>query len=222
MNIIVFTGSGISQESGIPTFRDTGGTWDNYNVDEVASIEGFIKNPQVVLDFYNSRRQKLHTVQPNAAHYALVELEKYHNVTIVTQNVDDLHERAGSSNVIHLHGRLTKCRDTITNELYDYDNDINVGSLSPNGNQLRPDIVWFGELVMNMPMVDHLCKSADCLIIIGSSLAVSPASQIAWYVPESSDIIVVDKDIPYVHREHKQYIGNATEQVPIMVNDLKF
>ncbi len=152
----------------------------------------------------------------------MVELEKYHNVTIVTQNVDDLHERAGSSKVIHLHGQLTKCRDIITNELYEYDKDIKVGTLSPNGNQLRPDIVWFGELVMNMPMVDHLCKSADCLIIIGSSLSVSPASQIAWYVPESSEIIVVDKDIPYVHREHKQYIGNAAEQVPIMVNDLKF
>lgn len=222
MNIIVFTGSGISQESGIPTFRDTGGTWDNHNVDEVASIEGYKNNPQLVLDFYNSRRKNLINVQPNDAHYALVELEKYHKVTIVTQNVDDLHERAGSTNVIHLHGQLTKCKDEITNELYDYDTDINVGTLSPNGNQLRPDIVWFGELVMNMPMVDHLCKSADCLIIIGSSLVVSPASQIAWYVPESAEIIVVDKDIPYVHREHKQYIGKATEQVPIMVNDLKF
>lgn len=220
MNIIVFTGSGISQESGIPTFRDTGGTWDNYNVDEVASIEGYKNNPQVVLDFYNIRRKNLNIVHPNSAHHALVELEKYHNVTIVTQNVDDLHERAGSTKVIHLHGQLKKCRDEITNELYDYDKDINVGTLSPNGNQLRPDVVWFGEMVLNMPMVDHLCKTADCLIIIGSSLEVSPASKISWYVPESCNIIVVDKDIPYVHRDHKQYIGNATVQVPIMVNDI--
>lgn len=221
MNIIVFTGSGISQESGIPTFRDTGGTWDNYDVEEVASIEGYTNNPQTVLDFYNIRRKNLNIVHPNAAHHALVELEKYHNVTIVTQNVDDLHERAGSTNVIHLHGQLKKCRDEITNELYDYDKDINVGTLSPNGNQLRPDVVWFGEMVLNMPIVEDLCKSADCLIIIGTSLEVFPASQIYNYVPDSCEIIVVDKNMLYIPKEHTLYMGLATEMVPAMVDNLK-
>tara|TARA_R100000306_G_scaffold8398_2_gene11715 strand:- start:3042 stop:3497 length:456 start_codon:yes stop_codon:yes gene_type:complete len=148
MKIAVLTGAGVSAESGIKTFRDSDGLWEGHDVMEVASPEGFERNPKVVLDFYNQRRKQLLTVKPNAAHFALADLEKNHDVTIITQNVDDLHERAGSTNLIHLHGELLKVRSTFDEDLIlDWKEDLNLGDFCENNHQLRPHIVWFGEMV---------------------------------------------------------------------------
>jgi NAD-dependent deacetylase len=191
--ITVLTGAGMSAESGISTFRDADGLWEQHDIMDVASIEGWNKNPHLVLNFYNQRRQQLKTVEPNAGHYALVELENYYDVSIVTQNVDDLHERAGSSNIIHLHGELRKVRSTRYEHLiYPWEDDLNWGDLCEKGQQLRPHIVWFGELVPKINEGAHAVTQSDVVIIIGTSMQVYPAAGLVDFAPEHTDIYYVD------------------------------
>jgi NAD-dependent deacetylase len=192
--LVVFTGSGISAESGLKTFRDSGGLWENYDVMQVASYDGWIQNQELVLRFYNERRRQLKTAEPNAGHIGLVELEEFFNVFIITQNVDDLHERAGSRNVLHLHGELTKARCTGEESLI---YDIGYGSIAPgdtceNGHQLRPNIVWFGELVPAMRQAAEIASGADILAVIGSSLVVYPAAGLIDYVARHVPIYLID------------------------------
>lgn len=193
-NLVIFTGAGISAESGISTFRDSGGLWEKYDVMEVASIEGWYNNPQLVLDFYNQRRRQLQTVEPNEAHKGLVDLEKYFDVHVITQNVDNLHERAGSSSVIHLHGELTKAQSSKKPELiYDVGyNDIKWGDKAEDGSQLRPAIVWFGEAVPMITVATQLVISADIFVVIGSSLNVYPAAGLINYVSEKVPVYIID------------------------------
>lgn len=191
--IVVLTGAGISAESGIKTFRDADGLWEGHDVMEVASPMGFEENPALVLDFYNKRRKQLNTVVPNEGHNALVALEKLHDVTIITQNVDNLHERAGSSNVMHLHGELSKSRSTKTPyKIYDCLDDISLGDFCENGAQLRPHIVWFGEEVPMMESAVAECAQAEILIIIGTSMQVYPAASLIDYVPRNTKIYFID------------------------------
>ena len=193
MKIAVLTGAGVSAESGIKTFRDSDGLWEGHDVMEVASPEGFRRNPAVVLDFYNQRRRQLLTVQPNAAHIALAELEKKHEVTIITQNVDDLHERAGSTNVIHLHGELLKARSTFDeNLILDWKEDLNLGDFCEHNHQLRPHIVWFGEMVPMIEMAAEIVEQADTIIIVGTSMQVYPAAGLMQYAKEDAKIYFVD------------------------------
>lgn len=192
-HIVVLTGAGMSAESGIKTFRDADGLWEGHDVMQVATPEGFQANPELVLDFYNQRRRQLLTVEPNEAHFDLASLETDYKVSIITQNVDDLHERAGSSNVIHLHGELLKVR-SVQDELnfFEHKEDVNLGDLCPNGHQLRPHIVWFGEMVPMMDAAMEVCATADVLIIIGTSMQVYPAAGLMHYVPEGIPIYFID------------------------------
>lgn len=192
-HIVVLTGAGMSAESGLKTFRDADGLWEGHNVMEVATPEGFHANPALVLDFYNQRRRQLLQVKPNAAHEGLAALEKDFKVSIITQNVDDLHERAGSSKVIHLHGELLKSRNIMDDSsIFECPSDIKLGDLCPKGHQLRPHIVWFGEAV---PMIDtaiDVCMTADVLIIIGTSMQVYPAASLMHYVPNDIPMYYID------------------------------
>lgn len=193
MKIVVLTGAGISAESGIKTFRDADGLWEGHNVMDVASVEGFKKNPKLVLDFYNERRRQLKYVSPNLAHQLLVDLEKEHKVIIITQNVDDLHERAGSQNIIHLHGELLKSRSVDNDSvIYDCFSDIHLGDKSPTGVQLRPHIVWFGEDVPLINKAIEEVESADIMFIIGTSLQVYPAAGLISYAKENIPIFYID------------------------------
>ena len=205
--ITVLTGAGVSAESGISTFRDSDGLWENHNVEDVASIEGWHRDKDLVLDFYNERRAQLPGVRPNAAHLAIAELEKDFNVTVVTQNVDNLHERAGSTRIIHLHGELTKVRpENCCNEMdgfseetvFDIGSDaIHVGDLAPNGAQLRPHIVWFGEAVPKIEAAIEAVEAADILLIVGTSLQVYPAAGLYRYAGMDTPIYIIDpKDVP--------------------------
>jgi NAD-dependent deacetylase len=191
--IVVLTGAGISAESGIKTFRDADGLWEGHDIMEVASPRGFEKNPALVLDFYNQRRQQLQEVNPNAGHTALVKLEAQYDVTVITQNVDNLHERAGSSKIIHLHGELSKMRSVqYPYKTYECSGDILVGDVCPRGSQLRPHIVWFGE---DVPMIETAvaeCVQADILMIIGTSMQVYPAASLINFVPQSIPIYFID------------------------------
>ena len=202
--IVILTGAGISAESGIKTFRDADGLWENHDIQEVATPEGFRKNPALVLKFYNDRRRQLFDVEPNAGHTALVELEKKYKVTIITQNVDDLHERAGSSHVIHLHGELRKSRSSLNpNLIYDCEVDINIGDKAGDGSQLRPHIVWFGE---DVPMIQYAAQAvseAMTVIVIGSSMQVYPAAGLVSFAHGRSDIYYVDP-YPALNYELKQ------------------
>ncbi|WP_308993396.1 NAD-dependent deacylase [Mariniflexile litorale] len=192
-HIVVLTGAGISAESGIKTFRDADGLWEGHDVMEVATPEGFETNPKLVLDFYNQRRKQLFEVEPNSAHFDLAGLETHFKVSIITQNVDDLHERAGSTNVIHLHGELLKSRNIVdAYTFFDCKTDINLGDTCPNGHQLRPHIVWFGE---DVPMIENaieICKTADTLLIIGTSMQVYPAAGLMHYVPKNTPTYFID------------------------------
>lgn len=192
-HIVVLTGSGISAESGIRTFRDNGGLWEQHRVEDVATPQAFMRDPELVLRFYNERRQQLKTVEPNAAHQALAELESDCRVSIITQNVDDLHERAGSTTVLHLHGELTKVRSTRYEDLiYERKDDINIGDLCERGHQLRPHIVWFGEAVpMLEPAVDIVAQ-ADAVMVIGTSMQVYPAASLMHYAPQGAHTWFVD------------------------------
>lgn len=192
-NIVVLTGAGISAESGIKTFRDADGLWEGHDVMQVASPQGFKDNPTLVLDFYNQRRRQLLEVQPNQAHYDLASLEKEHNVTIITQNVDDLHERAGSSNVVHLHGELLKVRSiTNENDVQEWKTDLLLGDVNKKGHQLRPHIVWFGEAVPMFEKAVEICETADILLIIGTSMQVYPAASLMHYVPKNTPTYFID------------------------------
>ncbi|MGB6083375.1 SIR2 family NAD-dependent protein deacylase [Moheibacter sp.] len=191
--VVVLTGAGISAESGISTFRDANGLWENHDIMEVASPEGWRKNPELVLNFYNLRRRQLKEVQPNSAHYFLNELEEKYKVVIITQNVDDLHERAGSSKVIHLHGELRKARSERSEDLIlDWEDDINPGDLADDGAQLRPHIVWFGEMVPMMETAIQEVESADMMLVIGTSLQVYPAASLIDFVEYGKPIYVID------------------------------
>jgi NAD-dependent deacetylase len=192
-HLVVLTGAGMSAESGIKTFRDADGLWEGHDVMEVASPEGFAKNPKLVLDFYNQRRRQLYEVEPNNAHKALAVLEQHYNVSIITQNVDDLHERAGSNKVIHLHGELLKARSIAdTNIIYECNVDIKLGDLCPKGHQLRPHIVWFGEEVPMIETAMEICMSADILLIIGTSMQVYPAAGLLHYAPVDIAVYFID------------------------------
>ena len=191
--IVVLTGAGISAESGIKTFRDADGLWENHDIMEVASPTGWLKNTNLVLKFYNDRRRQLFEVAPNAGHIALTELEKNFEVHIITQNIDDLHERAGSKNIIHLHGELRKSRSTIDDTLiYECLHDINFGDKCAKGSQLRPHIVWFGE---NVPLIYdavELISKADIVIVIGSSMQVYPAAGLVEAAPKNIPVYYID------------------------------
>lgn len=193
MKIAVLTGAGISAESGIQTFRDNDGLWEGHDVMEVASPEGFYKNPKLVLNFYNLRRQQLLNVSPNLAHTTLADLEKDHDVVIITQNVDDLHERAGSTRVIHLHGELLKVRSTVDEHtILDWKKDLNLGDVCSNNHQLRPHIVWFGEAVPMLETAIDLVEAADIILIIGTSMQVYPAAGLIQYAQNEASIYFVD------------------------------
>ena len=192
--LVVLTGAGMSAESGIRTFRDSNGLWNNYRIEEVASPEAWEKHPEVVLEFYNQRRKQLFEVKPNAGHHALVRLEEKFDVQIITQNVDDLHERAGSSQVLHLHGELKKARSTIDPDLvYELDHwELKIGDTCEKGSQLRPHIVWFGEPVPLFDKAVQITKTADLFLVIGTSLVVYPAAGLIRYVEENVPKFYVD------------------------------
>lgn len=199
-NLVVLTGSGISAESGIKTFRDSGGLWEGYDVMEVATPEGWSRNPDQVLDFYNQRRKQALNAQPNEAHLILAELESYFKVIIITQNVDNLHEKAGSSRIIHLHGELFKSRSTLDESLvYNIEGWVlKIGDLCEKGSQLRPDIVWFGELVPMMEVAISETLKSDLFLVVGTSLVVYPAAGLIDYVPDKVPKFIVDPKMPEV------------------------
>ena len=191
--LVVLTGAGISAESGIKTFRDSDGLWENYRIEDVATIEAFERNPKLVLEFYNKRREDMGKVSPNRAHRNLKFMEKDYDITIITQNVDDLHEKAGSKNVLHLHGELSKMRgDGTEGELYNYNRPIAVGNKDRFGNQLRPHVVLFGENVPNLPKAIEMARTADIFVIIGTSLQVYPAANILDYIPHETPTYYID------------------------------
>ena len=196
-HLVVLTGAGMSAESGISTFRGSGGLWENHDISEVASPEGWNKNPDLVLDFYNKRRQQLLEVEPNEGHRGLAKLESQFNVTIVTQNIDDLHERAGSSNILHLHGELFKVRSLNDPEyILEWKKDLHIGDVDPNGHQLRPHIVWFGEAVPMLENAIEICQKADVLAVIGTSLLVYPAASLIHFVPTGIQKFIIDPNPP--------------------------
>ena len=195
--MVILTGAGISAESGLRTFRDTNGLWEGYNVQEVATPDAFAKNPALVLEFYNMRRRDVAAAQPNAAHIFLAQLEKDFDVTIITQNIDDLHERAGSSNVLHLHGEIFKMRSVKNAALIsEIRGDIHVGDLAPDGGQLRPHIVWFDELVPMIEVAVETMSAAEIFVVIGTSLLVYPAASLIHYAPRFIPKFIIDKAIP--------------------------
>ena len=196
--LVVLSGAGVSAESGIPTFRDSNGLWEGYDVMEVATPEGWRKNPEVVLDFYNQRRKKALEVMPNRGHEILAALEKHFEVTIVTQNVDNLHERAGSSHVIHLHGSLFESRSTVDESLvYPIEGwELKSGQVCEKGSQLRPNIVWFGEMVPMMEVAAEYASQADIFIVVGTSMVVYPAAGLIHSVPYDSMKYIVDPKMP--------------------------
>ncbi|WP_025741378.1 SIR2 family NAD-dependent protein deacylase [Aquimarina pacifica] len=221
-NIVVLTGAGISAESGINTFRDANGLWEGHDIMEVASPIGWEANPALVLDFYNKRRSQLLTVSPNQGHLSLVALEKKYNVTIITQNVDDLHERAGSSSILHLHGELLKVRSQHTQDLVlDWKKDLNLGDLCPNDSQLRPHIVWFGEEVPLLNTAITITEKADILLIIGTSMQVYPAASLLQYAPNQTPIYFVDPNPAIAPKPHLTILKEkATTGIPKIVNTL--
>jgi NAD-dependent deacetylase len=222
--LVVLTGSGISSESGLKTFRESGGLWENYDVMQVASYDGWIQNRELVLQFYNDRRSQLKGAQPNAGHTGLVELEEFFDVHIITQNVDDLHERAGSKNVLHLHGELTKARST-GNESLVYDigyNSITLGDNCEEGHQLRPHIVWFGEPVPAMQEAASIASGADIFAVIGTSLVVYPAASLIDYVSHGVPIYLIDPNEVNApgYRPVTFIKEKASEGVKILMNKL--
>jgi NAD-dependent deacetylase len=218
-NIVIFTGAGISAESGIKTFRDSDGLWEGHNIEDVATPSAWQKNPELVLKFYNERRKNILTAEPNTAHKAIAQLENNYNVRVVTQNIDDLHERAGSSDITHLHGEIVKMRsEKNTSLIYPIYEDIKLGQLADDGAQLRPHIVWFHEPV---PMIDFavdIVSMADIFVVIGTSLVVYPAASLLNYLRDNTPIYVVDKKVPKVNRTNVTYIEKpATEGIQDLI-----
>lgn len=229
-NLVILSGAGMSAESGITTFRDAGGLWEQYPVMQVASIEGYRSNPELVINFYNERRKQLLDVKPNAGHIGLAQLERDFNVTVVTQNVDNLHERAGSSHVIHLHGELTKvCSSRDPNdpryirELTPENYDVRMGDLAGDGSQLRPFIVWFGEAVPQIETAITHVEKADIFVIIGTSLNVYPAAGLLAYVPPTAKVYLIDPKPVDIHSGHPVHVirKGASEGVKELAELLK-
>jgi NAD-dependent deacetylase len=196
--IVVLSGAGMSAESGLKTFRDNGGLWENHRVEDVATPGAWETNPDLVLTFYNERRKALLEASPNAGHMALARLQRNFHVSIVTQNIDDLHERAGSKDVLHLHGELLKARSSINPDLIYPVNgrEIRIGELCELGSQLRPHVVWFGEPVTALPAAAEVVASADILVVVGTSLSVYPAAALAWQAPDSALRVLIDPNPP--------------------------
>ncbi len=206
--LVFLSGAGMSQESGLKTFREMGGLWESYDINEVATPEAWQRNPELVLRFYNERRKQLMQAKPNAGHLAIADLEKNFDVEVITQNVDNLHERAGSSKVLHLHGELMKARSTVDSFLvYELDHwALNPGDLCEKGSQLRPHIVWFGEAVPEIPNAIGIVEKADILVVIGTSLAVYPAAGLVNYVKKGTPVFVIDPNRPSVLQENVVYM----------------
>ena len=218
--IVVLTGAGMSAESGLRTFRDADGLWEGHDVMEVASPEGWNSNKELVLDFYNERRRQLLSANPNKAHLNLVSLEKEYEINIITQNVDDLHERAGSSHVLHLHGELLKVRSSRNENLvYECSSDIKIGDLAEDGHQLRPDIVWFGEAVPMLVKAIEITKSSDILVIIGTSMQVYPAASLIHYIKNTIPIFFIDPN-PNISTTDYDNLTIISEKASIGVDKL--
>jgi NAD-dependent deacetylase len=222
MKIAVLTGAGISAESGLKTFRDSNGLWEGHDVMEVATPQGFANNPELVLEFYNQRRRQLQEVKPNAAHKALANLEKKHEVTVITQNVDDLHERAGSTNVVHLHGELLKVRSTFDENLVmDWKDDLILGDFCEHNSQLRPHIVWFGEAVPMLDIAIQFVEEAEILLIIGTSMQVYPAASLIQYAAPNAKAYFVDPNPSITSsRQLKVIAEKATTGVPKVIEEI--
>jgi NAD-dependent deacetylase len=206
-HVVVLSGAGISAESGLKTFRDSDGLWNGYDVYEVASPQGWNKNPQLVLDFYNARRKDVAAALPNTAHTGLAQLENDFDVTIITQNIDDLHERAGSTRVLHLHGEIFKMRSVADEDIvFDIRGDINLGDMAADGTQLRPHIVWFGEAVPMMEKAAALLHNCDYFVVVGTSLQVYPAASLLYYAPPFLPKFIIDKKIPVTEKMNNLHI----------------
>ncbi len=222
--LVVFSGAGVSAESGVATFRDSNGLWENHSLEEVCTADAWRKNPALVLEFYNARRKQLLEVEPNQAHSWIVKAEEYFDVVVVTQNVDNLHERAGSSNVVHLHGELVKCRSSVDRTfIKEVDGwEMKIGELCPRGSQLRPHIVFFGEDVPMYDMALNIVSQADILLVVGTSLQVYPAAGLLHYAPSSCPIYVVDPSVekPHLKNELHMYQCSATEGVRLVIEKL--
>lgn len=221
-NVVILTGAGISAESGISTFRDSDGLWEQYRVEDVATYEAYLRNPELVINFYNERRKGAFLAEPNEAHRQLVRLEEKYNVQIITQNIDNLHERAGSTNVLHLHGILTQGRsDRDPNLIVEIgDKDIHIGDKAPDGAQLRPHIVWFGEAVPNIVPASEMCQNADYFIVIGTSLNVYPAAGLIHNVPKYTPCFLVDPKAVPIQFPITIYSEKASTGVKKVVEDL--
>jgi len=222
-NIVVFTGAGISAESGLGTFRDSGGLWEQFKIEDVATPEAFERNPELVLNFYNLRRKQLLESKPNAAHISLNKLSEKYNLHIITQNIDDLHERSGSENVLHLHGKLMESKSSVDDSLiYPIEGaDLKIGDLCENSSQLRPNVVWFGEAVPKMIDAIAITKKADIFIVIGTSLNVYPAASLLNYTNNAKRIILID---PKAEKESGIEVvkEKATIAVPKLVRELAY
>lgn len=220
--VVVLTGAGISAESGISTFRDSDGLWEQYRVEDVATHEAWGRNPKLVLDFYNARRKDVLNALPNEGHRQLVRLEEKYDVQIITQNIDNLHEKAGSRNVLHLHGEVTKaCSEKNLNVAYPIEGEtLEYGNYAPDGGMLRPFIVFFGEPVPNMEPAVELCQQADYFIIIGTSMVVYPAASLINFVPKSAECYLVDPKAVGVNRKMKIYAEKAGSGVRKIVDEL--
>ncbi|GAC1302118.1 MAG: NAD-dependent deacylase [Mucilaginibacter sp.] len=222
--IVVLTGAGISAESGLKTFRDSDGLWEGYNIEDVATPKAWLRNPKLVQDFYNMRRKAVLEANPNAAHYALASLEEKYDVTIITQNIDDLHERAGSTNVIHLHGIITRSQSSLDPGLtYPIEGwEIKVDDVCELGSPLRAHVVWFGEAVPMIDIAAHICSKAELFILVGSSLAVYPAAGLVNYVPASVPKYIIDPKIPHIdqNRDFIKIEEKATVGVPELISEL--
>jgi NAD-dependent deacetylase len=207
--LVVLSGAGVSQESGLTTFRDQGGLWENHSIEEVATPQAFEKDPEKVLNFYNQRRRQLLESKPNEAHQYIAALEQYFDVTVITQNVDNFHEQAGSSDVIHLHGELLKSKSFKNHDkIYDQMDDINLGDTDENGDQLRPHVVWFGEAVPMIPVAMEVCQKADIALVIGTSLQVYPAAGLIDDVPATAKIYLIDPDPQIQATENLEIISD--------------
>ncbi|OAM22992.1 NAD-dependent protein deacylase [Eikenella corrodens] len=219
--IVVLTGAGISADSGLRTFRDTDGLWEGYKVEEVCTPEAFARNPQLVIDFYNERRRQAQAAEPNAAHRALAELEKYYQVQIVTQNVDDLHERAGSSTVLHLHGELNKARSSADeNYVVEWTGDQSINDTDPQGYPMRPHIVWFGEAVPLIETAARWVSQADKVLVVGTSMQVYPAAGLVEYAPYEAERYLVDPRPPKGLANISVIEAKAKDGVPQLVDKL--
>lgn len=207
-NVVVFTGSGVSAESGLLTFRDSGGLWEQYDIMEVASIDAWKRNPALVLDFYNKRRAQAYQAHPNEGHQAITRLQSYFGASIITQNVDSLHEKAGSRDILHLHGELSKIRSTIDDDfILDIGADpIQLGDVCPKGAQLRPHIVWFGEQVPKIQEAEDICSKADIFVIVGTSLEVYPAAGLIHTLPKHTEIYLVDPNTPAIYTSQTLFL----------------